>query len=380
MYDTHTHLLNKSLKSLYDGESFVKNIDENLRGDKKFMGRILSIYGRELEYAAENIRNDEEIVLGATRNFPEMLKYASLDLRNNKTFLKKYLDQYNNYYFNNLPEARELDIAKYFGNSVLNNKDFIIFSAKCHVNMFDYIDEKLKNDETILLTIFRCCKSSNELVERLISLHFGDEKFILDLILVYKPRFVNYYYLLEKINKNLLDNENFVKKMVNIDSHTLKYASERLRNDKNFILSIYNCSHSYFSLDCLGENICADKNVVLSLLENKRVWDINGINCNLSDDKDIILKAIKVYGGNYFYASRRLMNDKDVILNYANNCIPQFFKSQVLEKYSNDKEFITSIMKRNPDYFIYASREIQQDPELLRIAVLHNPSILELLK
>ncbi|PIS00701.1 MAG: hypothetical protein COT84_06255, partial [Chlamydiae bacterium CG10_big_fil_rev_8_21_14_0_10_35_9] len=90
-----------------------------------------------------------------------------------------------------------------------------------------------------------------------------------------------------------------------------KHASEKLKDDKDFMLAA--SQRSYLILIDASERLRNDKNFMLAAIK-KGGLPLQHASERLKDDKDIVLAAIRRYAPDLRWASERLQDDKDVVL------------------------------------------------------------------
>lgn len=91
---------------------------------------------------------------------------------------------------------------------------------------------------------------------------------------------------LEHLNAEQKDNEELVFLATKENGNTIKFASKRLQNNRDFVIET--AKHSAYVLEHVSPI--------------------------LQDDKELVLLCVKSYGMSLQYASSRLMNDKEVAL------------------------------------------------------------------
>jgi hypothetical protein len=117
-----------------------------------------------------------------------------------------------------------------------------------------------------------------------------------------------------------VDDEDFVKYAIKINPKNFRYASERLRDDENITLL------------ALKE----EKNKKMEVELGVFFWATN----RLKDNKDFMLKVVKISGANITFTSPSLREDMDIL---------------------------REAMKENPTVLKYVSKSLQNDIELLEI-------------
>ena len=178
----------------------------------------------ELEFADEELKNDEQFVLRAVRNLPSSFEFASDELKSNYQFVLKVFDIEMNHstYDGTLWEI----YALYFcSDDLLTNKEFIIDAIKIGP-AFNYIPSFMLKDEDVILELIM---SDGLNVDNLFS-YINSKKFML--------------------------------KAIRRSANNLQYASDELRNDKDFIIAAVKANNLAF--DFLDSKIKSDKDVILA--------------------------------------------------------------------------------------------------------------------
>uniref|UniRef100_UPI0021486DB0 DUF4116 domain-containing protein n=2 Tax=unclassified Endozoicomonas TaxID=2644528 RepID=UPI0021486DB0 len=127
--------------------------------------------------------------------------------------------------------------------------------------------------------------------------------------------------------------------------HGLKYASQRVLNDKNFALSAI-----------------SEYPAELRYLSEK-----------LRDDSYVVMAAIAKYPESLQYASERLRGDKDIIRIAIAESIHSLLL--VTEKVLKDRRFMLELIEKNPRAFNYAAAELKYDKAFINEAEQRNPEV-----
>lgn len=149
-------------------------------------------------------------------------------------------------------------------------------------------------------------------------------------------------YKIDMINfpQNWNDEEILILELLNrhnnLDS-TLYYASERLKNNKPFLLKLIRLNYREF--EKLSEKF--------------------------KDDKDIALEAIKKNWYNFHYFSERLKKDREFILEVIKSGRNIFY--HLSKELKNDKEIIFEAVKCDVLILKELSNDFQNNPNLLNI-------------
>jgi hypothetical protein len=251
----------------------ISKVNINFLTNKKFLLKALKINGAILNYLEPRFRADKEMVMAALYNDPVKVK----------------------------------GLGPYM--------------------FWDSIDDKLKEDEDVLLAACRSNSSFSYIPPRLLD----NRKFIL------KCAKINGY-ILQNIHKKFCDDEEIVTAAVKNSGFCLKYASERLRNNKKIALTaISKFGHGF---EYISEELKADKKLITRCLKksdnpfeylNEKDRDndyfaslacyhngyaIQFASERIRDNKIIALYAVNSNSFSYNYLSKRLKKDKEIIKAY----------------------------------------------------------------
>lgn len=193
--------------------------------------------------------------------------------------------------------------------------------------------------------------------------------------------------LLEKIKKNtdlsfledmpieLRADYEFFKKAVQLHGGALKYASEKIKNDKIIVLE------------------AIKSNDIKSGLANET--SIIYASDNLLNDRSFILNAVAVNGKIYKFLKNEFINDSEIIFKSIENnptvyeYLDEIYKSNFdiakkaisLNPYKlsyapveikNNKEIIICAIEKYPDSIQYASESLKSDFEIAKMLVMPN--------
>ena len=101
--------------------------------------------GDEINYAAENIQKNPDIILEASLSYDKAIQFADNALKNDKVFLEKVLK--------NNPES-----IKYIDNQFIDNHDFLLNlmigfgqDKRKYSLIFNYLPKKIREDKEFTL-------------------------------------------------------------------------------------------------------------------------------------------------------------------------------------------------------------------------------------
>ena len=208
----------------------------------------------------------------------------------------------------------------------------------------------------------------------------------------------------------LKDNEEFILKSLSLNGRTMSYASNRLKNDKKFIMkalytnpssfqfaseevrndrdfilelndkmeSRYNDYSEYSDIDIaralkyMGNDLKADKELYLQIVNSEsilRLIILTHMSEEIRDNYDLVLTAVKRYGGNLESASKQLQDNDDIVAAAVKNSSGALkFASPRLK---NNFDIVMTAVKSSSFTLLYAGEEMQDNFDIVMTAVTH---------
>ena len=309
----------------------------------------------------EKFRDDRDIMLQCVRDNVDNLKYVSSELKDNKEFILNILKNNNVFVISGGEEVDGEPIA-FHSVIILNNvserlrndKDIVSESIKSDSRNIKFMADELKNNKDFILEITNNSKGE-WFIENYIRHVFSTEE---------KPS-------LAYLPKKFQDNKEIVLSMIEKDVDNLKFVSDRLKNDNDFIVKALKINTS--SENFLKENLInnKDKNVLLA----RSYVSFFELGEEQKNDKDLALKVLSNNGHQLkYYTSEEIKSDKNIVLNAIKNN-PIAFK-WASNKLKNDKNIALVAMKRGMN-LKYASDKLKDDFDVVMTAVKSNYNALE---
>jgi hypothetical protein len=233
------------------------------------------------------------------------------------------------------------------------NIDFVLAAVEQNGRLLEYACDELKNNPNVVLTAMK--QNPQALVFASSNLK-GNKDFI--------------FYLLYSSYPSLPHSYRF--KYSDIIDVTLNYASQKLINDREFmlklllkLLSVFRINHA---IKCMNENLRNDKEFILDIIKHdtkgrllaseflqqdtqvfftivKRKGLLLREACDeIKKDKEIVLAAVKSAGCALKSASSDLKDDEDVVF-AAMNQRSGYALRFASERIQNNKEFIIKLIK-----------------------------------
>lgn len=117
----------------------------------------------------------------------------------------------------------------------------------------------------------------------------------------------------EIIAHHLKDDEDVLKAALTKCGMPMKYASTRLRNNKEIALKSLKTDKLCFAYQCLSDELRQDRDITIQAMKSPTM-NLSHASKTLQDDKDVVLMAVSHFADNLAAASDRLKNDKEVVL------------------------------------------------------------------
>jgi hypothetical protein len=248
----------------------------DLSQDIEFNAEMVDINFNQIAYANSEVQNDKEIMLKVIRKNGSLAMYASYDLQSDREFM--------------LEAFKHGATEDVFSDEFRNDKEFISELLKINGLMLRYANYDFRMDKDLCMTAISqnnrsICYTSEFLQDEEIQqmkIKFGQDK---DLMLTWLKE----------------------------DASAMSFASEDLRNDREFVLFAVqqNCS-SNFPLEFASKDLRNDKEIVLASVQ-KYPLSFEFASEELRNDKDIALTVIKLNHYAFSDAGDKIRQDPDII-------------------------------------------------------------------
>ena len=89
---------------------------------------------------------------------------------------------------------------------------------------------------------------------------------------------------------------------------------------------------------------------------------------NLINDKEVAMKAVKINKSYFYSISKKLKDDKDVVMETINKSRYSNYFNEVSDRLKDDKEVVMKALKNNKRWFPLISNRLKQDVDVLKIS------------
>ncbi|WP_422133461.1 PEP/pyruvate-binding domain-containing protein [Endozoicomonas sp. ALD040] len=130
-------------------------------------------------------------------------------------------------------------------------------------------------------------------------------------------------------------------------------------------------------LDCASQRVRNDKDFVLPVM-SEHPMELRYLSEKLRDDREIVIAAVEKYPGALRYASKRLRSDKSIIgLAIADGIYALTFASDTV---LSDPEYMLELIAKNHEAFHYAASELKDNEAFINAAKQRSPELREYLR
>jgi hypothetical protein len=253
---------------------------------------------------------------------------------------------------------------QFASKEIQHDKEFILFAFENRIHLLRYIPVEFQNDKNVVEESLKSQDSFEFVSEEL----KGDKSFVLEVLEVLE---VSAWTLLKYASKELQNDKEVVFEAIRNDPQAFQFASKEIQHDKEFILDAFkNDIHLSRYIPVEFQN---DKNVVKESLKSQDSFEF--VSEELKGDKSFVLEVLEVSVGTLLkYASKELQNDKEVVFKAIRNNPRSFqFASKEIQ---NDKEVVLESVKDIGSLIEFASQELQNNREFILKVIETNPNSL----
>jgi curved DNA-binding protein CbpA len=186
--------------------------------------------------------------------------------------------------------------------------------------------------------------------------------------------------ILKDVNPRFLNDPYFMNMAIDIVPESIYYASDELKKNPNFILGVFETnSDMIFFAD---SNLKEDKDFILRALEVDPIKTLEFANVKYRKDKDVMKKAVSINGLAYKYASFELQNDEEILsiaLN-QNGEVVNSINPTVLEQsglLSNPKFVLLAIDNEQYEIVMKSDEKLWSDEDFVYKALMKDDLLFE---
>ena len=362
-----------------------------LRNDKAFLlaafkSRVKA--AEALEFAAEAFKDDAQVVTAAVKKDGHAFAFASDRLRRNKAFVLHLLALHA-MATNNIPKST---FAFQHANASLQDDPEVALAAlKQNDAMWRFVSTRLREDRPFIFAAIECnpmvfkhfteaLKDDTEVAQAAIQ----KDGFLLEAA---NPRFRHDKAFLLRaahagpmagamllfVSDDLKDDAELVKASVQKESNFFRYASDRLRHDREFVLDLLkHCQHAWQVLLIADERFRDDEEMILAIAAESGHSAIYASE-RLMSDRAFVLQVLSVSENTMFilqYALDQFRDDEEMVTTAIRRHGEAMY--QASERLRHDKAFVLAMLQLNPNAYVGIGSPLREDPEVVLSAIPKN--------
>ena len=185
--------------------------------------------------------------------------------------------------------------------------------------------------------------------------------------------------VLQYASPELQANREVVMAAVKSKVSELKYASEKLRGDKNFMLDVLRRSHGE-ALQYASEALRGDVDVVeAALLSDRRCSESSSLRYaapSLQANKELVTAAVRRNTRAFRHAAPELRRDRLFVGSLIRRASPDVLRG-ALDGLRADRELVLQAVRRGGRALEYAAEDLRADEEVVREAVRQDGTALK---
>ena len=305
------------------------------------------------------LKKKEKELLAQAVMKPSILKSADPDILKNSLFFME-------------AAVQNPDVLKYADKKITQNWDIADYIIRKNGMAYRYFNREIKGDFGFALDAIKNTaeiipyihKSAQKEIHKMYSR--GKHKVDKNLALFFAQTVDSY--LGEYIGKYMDDKDVM---MVAVAHYPLnfKYASDRLKGDIDLIKATYKANPYLFESSPFDEYkklFIGEREFVLEVMREN---DSPFISSEYADDEEVVRTAVAKEGVLIRYASARLREDKDFILEILANrqtskkYEPFSILAYLSEDFRDDKEIVAACAMENASEYKHASEKVKSDAD-----------------
>ena len=175
----------------------------------------------------------------------------------------------------------------------------------------------------------------------------------------------------DKLPFYIIDDYNIVLDLVNYNSTAIYWASDRLKGNKEIVLTAIcnDVSDDHSILEIVSDELRGDKEVVLAAIQ-QHYFALEFASNELRGDKEVVLIAVHKNGLALEFALNSLRGDKEVVLDAVKqNGLAFKYASEILK---NDVEIVLAAVKQNGLIYNDIPNQLKNNNKVIFAAVKQN--------
>lgn len=328
----------------------IEHISERLRGDKEIgLLSVKGKKGSNFQYLSSELKNDKEVVSLARNSCIRVLGQMSNELKNdfkfalenlhfikeNKNKLLAEIEEQN--YYDDDKRPNEIKLESYFyeegmGEILKNNKTVMFALINLDIEAVKYISDDLKNDEEFAKMIVSRAGENLK--------YFSEE--IQDNVVVVSTAILNNPNALEFASYRLKTDRRIIEMGLSCNSEKkpnkiLQYMNPYMENNKELIEYALDISIDF--INSIPSTVIEDRDFMLKMVtKHSKIFPY--CSDTIKNDDNIVRAAVIADNKNCLFTSERIKNDIRFIVDFASICknktsIEKYIGSELKEQIGN---------------------------------------------
>ena len=361
--------IKKKYKETITEYTKIINIPSELKNDRDINILIVLKNPQEYKYLPDEIKKDLYTNITFIRREPFLYFEIDDSLKFNKKIiletLKSFLYLKKNKLDNELIKINKLDgeginLIELLTSDLKYDDEILTLSLELNGDIFENLSETYQTNKKLLLTAYKSYESefliTYDKYGRTVTKNFKNNP--IDLLKFTQSKFSN--------------DEEVIRKSVELNGETIKYASETLKNNREIIIiALGNCSEA---IKYISDELKKDK-AILFLALKRDITIIRSIPRELQIELDIINRFIGSNGLALEFASEELKRDRILVTKaVTSNGLALEFASEELKR---DRILVTKAVTSNGLALEFVPYELKRNREIVTKAVVSNGLALE---
>ncbi|EFC47209.1 predicted protein [Naegleria gruberi] len=339
-----------------NSSSYLNNL-QNMINEACYSDVVGSYLKTELvdAYMQKNpFPNNQSIMEEGVTRLGYLLKYSNDNVKRNKNLVSSALnDEYQN------------EVFEFSHESLRCDKSFIIENVigKCHV-ILPYLCDELKRDKELILKIIeRNCRD----------LYYAPDELKSDRDIIAMAGRTNLMVAYENGSKEIQQDREFWKDLMSSKCCSFVFGIPFPLNNDLEMMNIAVERNSFFAISSTSNELRNDRELILKAVKLDG-WALKWASVELQDDFEIVLEAVKCTGLAFEYASEKLRNNEIITMEAVKTYPNALYHTPTL--YDNWQIVMTAV-KVNGWALKWASDKLQGDFEIALEAVKSNGEALQ---
>ncbi|KAG2388595.1 hypothetical protein C9374_000034 [Naegleria lovaniensis] len=305
-----------ALEAIKQNKKALFDVPNNLHRDLSFMSKALQLIYPDLknfDYSSK------EIMLNIVQDFPFLLKFASDEIKNDRdVVINAICNSVHSLEFASDSCKNDKEIALLavrleaiglclVSQELKNDYDVVLAAVHRDGNALSYASETLKRNKEILLTAIKTNARAFIYMSKELK---SDKEFILQVVRKNGSAIV----YLDDATK---EDEEIIVEAIKQDPKALRYAPTKFRHDPQFLLRMVKLGCKHF-LSYIGSELPKNKEFMIQVVKEIGLYDLASPFVEYPSfvcyDKDIMLEAVKKDGYALIFASKELQNDPELVM------------------------------------------------------------------